>query len=587
MKVLVIGSGGREHTLVWKISQSPKVSQIYCAPGNAGIASLAECIDIKVDNIQDLLDFAIQNSVDLTVVGPELPLSLGLVNRFEKEGLRIFGPGKMAAQIEASKSFSRYIMEKYNIPIARGESFDDADKAIRYIHSQRTPIVVKADGLAGGKGVIICNTHDDAIASVQKIMVDQVFGNAGKKVVIEECLVGEEASFLAFTDGKTVLPLPSSQDHKAIFDNDQGPNTGGMGAYSPAPIIDRIMHDKVMETIMVPVIRGLKAEGIHYCGVLYAGLMIVRDQVLVLEFNVRFGDPECQPLLMRLNSDLVDIMEACIDGQLDRFKLDIDPRSAICVVMASDGYPESYQRGMTINGLDSDFDKKKVNVFHAGTAYKAHDIVTSGGRVLGVTALGDNIQSAINDAYDAVSRISWDGCYYRKDIGKKAVNRLAQTPQVGIVMGSDSDLEIMKASAMVFKQFGIPYEMTVASAHRTPERVIEFARNAEQKGVKVIIAGAGMAAHLAGFLAAHTQIPIIGVPINASSLQGLDSLLSTVQMPPGVPVATMGIGKAGAKNAALFTIQMLALNNSDLQKQLQAYKKDMAKQVAKKAKAIC
>ena len=587
MKVLVIGSGGREHTLVWKISQSPKVSHIYCAPGNAGIASLAECIDIAADNINELLDFAVQNSVDLTVVGPELPLSLGLVNRLEKEGLRVFGPGKMAAQIEASKSFSRYIMEKYNIPIARGASFDDVDKANRYIHSQETPIVVKADGLAAGKGVIICKTHDEAIDAVQKIMVDRLFGNAGKKVVIEECLVGEEASFLAFTDGKTVLPLPSSQDHKAIYDNDQGPNTGGMGAYSPAPIVDRIMHDKVMETIMIPVINGLKAEGINYCGVLYAGLMIVRDKVFVLEFNVRFGDPECQPLLMRLNSDLVDIMEACIDGQLDRFKLDIDPRPSVCVVMASEGYPESYQRGMTINGLDSSFDKEKVNVFHAGTAYKANDIVTCGGRVLGVTALGDDIQAAIKDAYDAVSRISWDGCYFRKDIGKKAVDKLTQSPQVGIVMGSDSDLEVMKSAAMVFKQFGILYEMTVASAHRTPERVTKFANAAEEKGIKVIIAGAGMAAHLAGFLAAHTCIPIIGVPINASSLQGLDSLLSTVQMPPGVPVATMGIGKPGAKNAALFSIQILALNNPELQKQLLDYKADMAKQVAAKAKAIC
>jgi len=587
MKVLVIGSGGREHTLVWKISQSPKVSQIFCTPGNAGIASLAECVDINADSIQELLDFAIQNSVDLTVVGPEMPLSLGLVNRFEKEGLRVFGPGKMAAQIEASKSFSRYIMEKYNIPIARGGSFDDVDKACGYIRSQETPIVVKADGLAAGKGVIICKTHDEAIDAVQKIMVDRIFGNAGKKVVIEECLVGEEASFLAFTDGKTVLPLPSSQDHKAIYDNDQGPNTGGMGAYSPAPIIDRIMHDKVMETIMIPVINGLKSEGINYCGVLYAGLMIVRDQVFVLEFNVRFGDPECQPLLMRLKSDVVDIMDACIDGQLDRFNLDIDPRPSVCVVMASEGYPESYQRGMIINGLDNRFDKEKVNVFHAGTAYKAHDIVTSGGRVLGVTALGENIQSAINDAYDAVSQISWNGCYYRKDIGKKAVDRLAQKPQVGIVMGSDSDLTIMKSAAMMLKQFNIPYEMTVASAHRTPDRVTQFVRDAEQKGVKVLIAGAGMAAHLAGFLAAHTCIPIIGVPINASTLQGLDSLLSTVQMPPGVPVATMGIGKPGAKNAALFAIQMLALNNPDLLNQLQKYKQKMAEEVVEKAKAVC
>ncbi|ETR74576.1 MAG: phosphoribosylamine--glycine ligase [Candidatus Magnetoglobus multicellularis str. Araruama] len=586
MKVFIIGSGGREHALAWKISQSPKVSQIYCAPGNAGIASFAECVDIKTDNIQDLLNFAVQNSIDLTVVGPELPLSLGLVNRFEKEGLRVFGPRKKAAQIEASKSFSRYIMEKYNIPVAKGASFDDADKAIMYIHDQPTPIVVKADGLAAGKGVIICKTHEEAIDAVQKIMVDRKFGDAGKKVVIEECLVGEEASFLAFTDGKTVVPLPASQDHKAIYDNDQGPNTGGMGAYSPAPIIDRIMHDKIMETIMIPVIQGLHAEGIQYCGVLYAGLMIVRDQIYVLEFNVRFGDPECQPLLMRLKSDLVDIMDACIDGQLERYKLNIDPRPAVCVVMASEGYPESYEKGMVINGLDSALNHETVRIFHAGTAYKAHDIVTIGGRVLGVTALGETVQSAIDQAYDTVRKISWNGCYYRKDIGQKAVERFAQTPQVGIVMGSDSDLNIMKSSAMVFKQFGIPYEMTVASAHRTPDRAARFAHKAEQKGIKVIIAGAGMAAHLAGFLAAHTSLPIIGVPIDSSALQGLDALLSTVQMPPGVPVATMGIGKSGAKNAALFALQVLALSNDNLQQQLKDYKQQMAEAVEAKARAI-
>jgi len=586
MKILVIGSGGREHTLVWKISQNPKVSKIYCAPGNAGIATIAECIDIKVDNIQELVSFAVQNSIDLTVVGPELPLSVGLVNRFEKEGLRVFGPRKQAAQIEASKSFARFIMEKYNVPLAKGASFDDMDKAVAYINSQSLPIVVKADGLAAGKGVIICQSHDDAIAAVQKIMIDRIFGEAGKKVVIEECLVGEEASFLAFTDGKTVLPLPSSQDHKPIFDNDQGPNTGGMGAYSPAPILDRLMHDKVMDTIMQPIIKGMAAEGIDYCGVLYAGLMIVQDQIYVLEFNVRFGDPECQPLLMRLKSDLVDIMEACIDRQLDRCRMEIDPRSAVCVVMSSGGYPESYQRSLPIQGLDSPVDPETLHIFHAGTANQDDNIVTNGGRVLGVTALGDNIQSAIDHAYHAVQKIHWENCYFRKDIGKKAVDRLALIPQVGIVMGSDSDLNVMKSAAMVLKQFGIPYEMTVASAHRTPDRAAKFVRDAEKKGIKIIIAGAGMAAHLAGFLAAHTILPIIGVPIDASSLQGLDALLSTVQMPPGVPVATMGIGKSGAKNAALLAIQILATSQPELQNQLKTYKQQMADQVEKKARAI-
>ncbi|KPA10558.1 phosphoribosylamine--glycine ligase [Candidatus Magnetomorum sp. HK-1] len=587
MKILVIGSGGREHALVWKILQSSKVSHVYCAPGNAGIKNIAECVDIKAENIQGLLSFALQQSIDLTVVGPEVPLALGLVNRFEKEGLRVFGPCKKAAQIEASKSFSRFIMEKYKIPIARGSSFDDADIAIEYIRTQPTPIVVKADGLAAGKGVIICNTHDDAINAVNTIMTDRIFGDAGNKVLIEECLVGEEASFLAFTDGNTVLPLPSSQDHKAIYDNDEGPNTGGMGAYSPAPVIDRIMHDKIMDEVMIPVVEGLKAEGIQYRGVLYAGIMVVKDRIYVLEFNVRFGDPECQPLLMRLKTDIVDIMEACIDTRLDQCKLDIDPRSSVCVVLSSEGYPKSYESGMPISGLNKDFDENVVKVFHAGTAQKEDEIVTNGGRVLGVTALGDDIKSAIDNAYEAVKSIQWDGIYYRKDIGKKAVDRLALAPKVGIVMGSDSDLSIMKAAAMIFKQFGIPYEMTVASAHRTPARAAKFAEDAEKKGMKIIIAGAGMAAHLAGVLAAHTPIPVIGVPINASSLQGLDALLSTVQMPPGVPVATMGIGKPGAKNAALLAVQMLSIADNSLKEKFKEYKQKMVAEVEAKAKKIC
>jgi len=587
MKVLVIGSGGREHALVWKILQSPKVTNVYCAPGNAGIAEIAECVDINPENIQALLDFSINNSIDLTVVGPEVPLSLGLVNRFEKEGLRVFGPRKRAAQMEASKSFSRYIMEKCNIPVAKGYSFNDTDKAIQYLKSQSTPIVVKADGLAAGKGVIICNTHDEAIESVNAIMKERVFGDAGNKVIIENCLVGEEASFLAFTDGKTILPLPSSQDHKAIFDNDQGPNTGGMGAYSPAPVIDKIMHDKVMNDIMIPVINCLRAEGIHYCGVLYAGLMIVQEKIYVLEFNVRFGDPECQPLMMRLQSDLVEIMEACIDGRLDQYKLKIDPRPSVCVVMSSEGYPKSYQKGMPISGLKHDGDTTTANVFHAGTAIKDNQVVANGGRVLGVTALGETIENAIENAYGTLKNIKWDGVYYRKDIGQKAVNRLKQSPKVGIVMGSDSDLPIMTAAAMIFKQFDIPYEMTVASAHRTPERAAKFAQEAEQKGMKIIIAGAGMAAHLAGVLAAHTSLPVIGVPISSSSLQGLDSLLSTVQMPPGVPVATMGIGKPGAKNAALLAVQILSLENSVLSEKFKAYKQQMADTVEAKAQNIC
>lgn len=339
MNVLVIGGGGREHALVWKIAQSAKVKKIYCAPGNAGIASLATCVPISADDNHALLEFAKKENIDLTVVGPEGPLSTGIVDAFEAEGLRVFGASKKAAEIEASKSFAKNLMIKYGIPTAAGRSFTSFKQAESYVRGIGAPIVVKADGLAAGKGVIVCATIKEALDALEDIMVKKAFGDAGKKVLVEECLAGEEASFLAFTDGKTVLPLPSSQDHKAVFDNDRGPNTGGMGAYSPAPIVDRTLRDKIMKEVMLPTVRAMAAEGRPYKGVLYAGLMIDRDRIKVLEFNGRFGDPEAQPLLMRLKSDIVEIMEAVIDGRLDSCKLEIDSRASVCVVMASGGIP--------------------------------------------------------------------------------------------------------------------------------------------------------------------------------------------------------------------------------------------------------
>ncbi|CAN2047788.1 N5-carboxyaminoimidazole ribonucleotide mutase / Phosphoribosylamine--glycine ligase [Candidatus Magnetomoraceae bacterium gMMP-13] len=585
MKVLVIGSGGREHALVWKISQSPKVNKIFCAPGNPGMRDLAECIAIHPDNMEELLSFAKNEGIDLTVVGPEAPLTDGLVNRFEAEDLSVFGPKRNAAMIEGSKSFSKQIMEKYNVPTAWGDVFSEPNEAIEYIKEKGAPIVVKADGLAAGKGVIVCKTEKEALDAVNLIMVERAFGEAGSKIVIEECLVGEEASFLAFTDGKTVLPLPSSQDHKPIYDNDEGPNTGGMGAYSPAPIVDKILHDRIMNEIMIPVVKGMAEEECPYKGVLYAGLMIKDDQIKVLEFNARFGDPECQPLLMRVKSDIVEIMEAVVEERLDECSLEIDERATVCVVMASDGYPGSYEKGMPISGLDQAGSMDDVVVFHAGTDSENDKIVANGGRVLGVTALGDSVEQAISRSYEAVSKIKWDGAYYRKDIGKKALDRLNRTPLVGIVMGSDSDMEIMKQTAAILKKFAIPFEMTIASAHRTPERAAEFSKTARKRGMKVLIAGAGMAAHLAGAIAAQTTLPVIGVPV-VSSLQGLDALLSTVQMPPGVPVATVALGKAGAKNAGLLAVQILAVSDDELNEKLQEYKKEMAASVEKKAKEL-
>ncbi len=585
MKVLVIGGGGREHALVWKIAQSPKVKKIFCAPGNAGISGLATCISIDAEDVDKLLEFAKTEKIDLTVVGPEGPLSKGIVDRFEKEGLRVFGATQKAAALESSKSFAKKIMNKYGVPTAEGRTFTSYKQAEAYIKKKGAPIVVKADGLAAGKGVIVCKTVSEAIRALKQVMVKKEFGDAGRKAVVEECLIGEEASFLAFTDGKTVLPLPTSQDHKPIFDNDEGPNTGGMGAYSPAPIVDGLFHQKVMEMVMIPTVQGMAAEGRPYRGVLYAGLMIKNDEMKVLEFNGRFGDPEAQPLLMRLKTDIIEVMEAVIDGRLEQIKLDIDERASVCVVMASGGYPGSYEKGIPISGLNSAGRMKDVVVFHAGTATKGKNTVATGGRVLGVTALGDTVEKAISKAYQAVSKIKWKNVHYRSDIGQKALKRLNTPPDVGIIMGSDSDLPVMKEAAAILKKFGVSYEMTVASAHRTPERAGRFAATAKKRGIKVIIAGAGMAAHLAGVLAAHTTLPIIGVPIGAS-LGGMDALLSTVQMPPGVPVATVSIGKAGARNAGLLAVQMLALSDPDLSQMLENFKKEMAHQVIQKAERL-
>ncbi len=586
MKVLVIGSGGREHALIWKIRQSPLVKQVFCAPGNAGIAAAATCVPIGADCIPELLDFARNERIDLTVVGPEDPLSRGIVDAFEAQGLRIFGASRRAAQIESSKSFAKYLMTKYGIPTAAGETFTRLKKAQAYVEAKGAPIVVKADGLAAGKGVIVCASVKEALAALERIMVAQEFGPAGQRVVIEECLTGEEASFLAFTDGKTILPLPSSQDHKAVFDQDKGPNTGGMGAYSPAPVVDPLMHQRIMNEIMIPTVRAMAAEGRPYKGVLYAGLMIDGDRPRVLEFNGRFGDPEAQPLLMRLKGDLVPVMEAVIDERLDQVSLDIDPRPAVCVVMASGGYPGKYATGHPIQGLEKVARMRDVVAFHAGTQSKNDAVVSSGGRVLGVTALGENIEAAIKKAYQAVARITWKDAHYRTDIGRKALVRLQTPPKVGIVMGSDSDLPVMEAAAAMLKKFGIPYEMTVASAHRTPARAAQWAATAADRGLQVVIAGAGHAAHLAGALAAQTRLPVIGVPIDSSALQGLDALLSTVQMPPGIPVATMAVGKSGATNAGILAAQIIALADAAVAQKLARYKLEMARGVERKAAAL-
>lgn len=584
MKILVIGNGGREHALVWKLRQADANHQVYCAPGNAGIAGLATCVDIAASDIPGLLDFAQKEQIELTIVGPEAPLVAGIVDIFEAEGLRIFGPSKNAAMLEGSKVFTKDFLKKYQIPTARYRAFSEVEAAKRYLDFMEFPCVLKADGLAAGKGVIIAASRPEAEQAIDLIMRDRAFGAAGEQLVIEECLKGEEVSFLAFTDGKTVLPLPSAQDHKAAFDGDQGPNTGGMGAYSPAPVFTPELEQKVMDEIMLPTVRGMASEGRPYKGILYAGLMLTGDGAQVLEFNCRFGDPECQPLLMRLESDLVDLCERCIDGTLDRAELAIDPRPAVCVVMASAGYPGKYETGKEISGLDRAADLDRVEIFHAGTKLAEGKTVTDGGRVLGVTATGETIQEAVKSAYQAAGLITWEGSWYRKDIAYRALCRLyaATRPLVGIVMGSDSDLPVMKAAGDWLESVGIGYELVITSAHRTPDQTATYAKEARDRGLRVLIAGAGMAAHLAGALAAQTTLPVIGVPLNASSLGGLDALLSTAQMPPGVPVATMGIGAPGAKNAAVLAARILALVDDKLRERLDRHAADMAAEVAAK-----
>ncbi len=422
MKVLVVGSGGREHTLVWKLAQSPRVKKIYCAPGNGGISTLAHCVDISADDMEALVRFARETGIDLTVVGPEGPLVQGIVDRFEEAGLRVFGPRKNAAILEGSKQFTKEFLTRHGIPTAAYESFTDPEAAMAYIRRRGAPIVVKADGLAAGKGVIVAQREDDAIAAVEEIMRARRFGAAGDTVVVESCLVGEEASFMAFTDGKTVVPMLSSQDHKQVLDGDRGPNTGGMGAYTPAPVIQERTAE-IMDAIMIPTIQGMAAEGRPFTGVLYAGLMITKEGMSVLEFNVRFGDPEAQPILFRLKSDLVDIIEAILADRLHECRIEWTEGASACVVLSSGGYPGAYDTGKEITGLDAIPDSDDLYVFHAGTQKTDGKIVTAGGRVLGVTARGPDLASVLGRTYDAVNRIHFEGKHYRTDIGQKGLNR--------------------------------------------------------------------------------------------------------------------------------------------------------------------
>lgn len=425
MKVLLIGSGGREHALAWKLHQSPKVERLYCAPGNGGIGDLAELVPIKVDDLDGLLKFAKTGKIDFTVVGPELPLTLGIVDLFEKVGLRIFGPTQLAAEIEGSKVFAKHFMKKYKIPTAEFRTFDTARRyeAERYIDEIPAPIVIKANGLAAGKGAVVCETKDKALGVLREMMVEKRFGKAGEEVVVEEYLVGEEASILVVTDGTQFVTLPPAQDYKRILDGERGKNTGGMGAYAPTPFVTERILEKIKRSIIRPTLNGLAKEGRRYRGCLYCGLMLTKTGPKVVEFNCRFGDPETQVILPLVESDLAEVLFAAASGNLQNFQLKQRDATTVCVVLASGGYPDNYETGKEILGLDAVSGTQEVIVFHAGTRHEGDKLLTDGGRVLGITAMsvGNDLESAIARAYQAVRKITYDGAYFRSDIGAKAL----------------------------------------------------------------------------------------------------------------------------------------------------------------------
>ena len=428
MKILIVGSGGREHALAWKASRSDLTSEIYVAPGNGGTALERDItnVEISAEDIDGLASFALKNKIDLTIVGPEVPLVLGITDEFKKKGLRCFGPSKDAARLEGSKDFMKDFLSRNNIPTALYKSFTDINLAKDYVKNHSIPIVIKADGLAAGKGVIIANSTEEAVEAIEQCMEDKEFGEAGSKVVIEEFLEGEEASFIVLTDGNVILPLASSQDHKARDDGDKGPNTGGMGAYSPAPVVTENLHKKIMDEIIIPTIEGLNKEGMNYCGFLYAGLMIDKNKnIKVLEFNCRFGDPETQPILLRMKSDLINLCFEAAEGKLVESEIVWDERVSLGVVMAAGGYPNNYDKGFEISGLLED-ETEDLKIFHAGTSLNNEDkVVTNGGRVLCVTALGSNTKEAKEKAYQRVKSIKWEKAYFRRDIGYRALNREA------------------------------------------------------------------------------------------------------------------------------------------------------------------
>jgi phosphoribosylamine--glycine ligase len=653
VRVLIVGGGAREHALAWKLHRSPQVTAVYAAPGNAGISLLAHTIPTPVDDLAGLVEIARGNAIDLTVVGPEGPLAAGIVDIFQDAGLAIFGPTRAAARIESSKVWAKELMARHGIPVGRWAHVAGAEEARRQVHEFGLPVVLKADGLAAGKGAVVCRTIQEADETIEDFLVRHIHGASGSNVVVEEFLGGTELSVFALCDGQHVLPLIGARDYKPVADGDLGPNTGGMGGYAPPRYATSVLMERITYEILEPTVAAMAAEGAPYAGVLYAGLMLTRDGPRVLEFNCRWGDPEGELILPLLRTDLVDLMQACINGRLQHAKVEWNEGASCGVVLAARGYPTAHANGEKITGLDDLEDG--VMAFHGGTrllqstsqpggwlrrslqgpVVQETGIVADGGRILTVVATGATVAEARARAYANVERIKFDGMQYRTDLGavdpsleeiwpgmastaepadrtgesESAVpaqpagerasltganltpSDAAQTrpapgqataaapeagPVVAILMGSESDRPIMDETAKALDTLGVPSETHVMSAHRTPERVRQFAKGAEGRGIRVIIAGAGGAAHLPGVISAQTTLPVIGVPIAGSNMMGLDSLLSIVQMPGGVPVATVAVGNAGARNAAYLAAAIIGLTDSDVRARYKRFRREQS-----------
>jgi phosphoribosylamine--glycine ligase len=578
MKVAIIGGGGREHALTWKIAQSPQVSTIYAFTTNPGIAGLAEIVDIDPNDFKKLAAFLKKEKVDYTIVGPEDPLVNGIVDYLEKEGLKAFGPDKQGAMLEGSKIFAKEIMKKAGVPTGEYREFADPARALSYVkRKEEYPIVIKADGLCAGKGVAICQNFAEAEAFIVEVLEENVFGEAGSKILVEEFLDGEEVSIFAITDGKTVRYLSPAQDHKQVYEGDKGPNTGGMGTYASTTLVNQEILEEIHEMVTAPLLETLREEGIVYKGVLYAGLIMSQKGPKVLEFNCRFGDPETQVLMPLLESDLMDIVKGVCDETLKEVEVSLSSKKAVCFVAASGGYPGKYEKGKEIHGLN----QIDSLLFHAGVKEENGKYLTNGGRVLNVVSVTDSIEKCREKALYDLEKLSFEGMHYRKDIAVKELKR----PAIAFIMGSDSDLPVIQEGLKILEGMDLKFRVYTLSAHRTPEMVADIVKSWKYRGIKVVVAAAGMSAHLPGVVAAYTDLPVIGIPLEAK-LQGLDALFSIFQMPGGVPVATVSMGKAGAKNAAILALEILGIHDYEIKKKLKDFKKKQKTAVLEKNKLL-